>query len=200
MGRDHPVLAHPWEIRSGALGRWLLGRHEKCSLILSSYIVWEGKSHFLRVPVRYNCLFFFFFHLCKWKSKVMNVPLVIDLCQVRVRCPGLLFFLLWRSVITRLRGGRELKVNNEHPYFFSAHVNLWSTLSFHVYGSVSITWRSFRWHRLSPEMHRLWPPSAIPGIITLIILHIAEPPSPQSPEWSFQQLGVSWPAAAKISG
>lgn len=27
----------------------------------------------------------------------MNVPLVIEPCQARVRCSGLLFFLLWRS-------------------------------------------------------------------------------------------------------
>lgn len=54
---------------------------------------------------------------------MMNVSLVLELCQAGVRCSGPTVPLPL-EVITRLKGGRELKVNHEHPYFFSARMGL----------------------------------------------------------------------------
>ena len=109
----------------------------------------------------------------------MTVSPTTELSLVKVRCdPGPAVPPL--EGITRLKGEREMKVNNEHPYFFSAHMGSvggpWVSMCTHH-------WHSLRQHRLSLEIYRLWPPLAIIGtIIKSMILHTAQPPClfPQS--------------------
>lgn len=108
----------------------------------------------------------------------MNVSLVTKPCKVRVRCGP------WACCSSSSGwwknsqdGGRELKMNNEHPYFFLAYVALWGRPRV---STRHIAWYSHRWHRLSSEMHRRGLLSAVFGTIALIILHTAEPSFPRA--------------------